>query len=388
MLKKLVHLFLGVALLLGTPVSTFAQTDAPGVDVSEFALETPVEVAPELAEAEGQIDIVVRLIDDPLAVAAGEGGKQKGSKLNPAQQRNYVGGLNRKQSYLLRQIAALGGQELGRVRIVLNAVIVSVDAARISEIAALPGIRSIRALGQYELDLAETVPYIGATAVQNMGYDGTGVSVAVLDSGIDYTHFNLGGAGTLAAYEAAYGTSPADPKNTTTDGLFPTEKVVGGYDFVGEVWPSGPLAPDPDPIDFQGHGSHVADIIGGLSADGTHKGVAPGVELYAVKVCSAVSSSCSGVALLQGMDFALDPNMDGSIEDAVDVINMSLGSSYGQIEDDLSGASAVAVRYGVVVVVSAGNSADRPFIVGSPSSTPETISVAQTQVPSASACRW
>ncbi|MBA3441460.1 MAG: S8 family serine peptidase, partial [Pyrinomonadaceae bacterium] len=146
----------------------------------------------------------------------------------------------------------------------------------------------------------------------------------------------------------------------------------------------GPIVEDPDPIDFEGHGTHVADIIGGRSNDGAHKGVAPGASLLAVKVCSAVSTSCSGVASLKGMDFALDPNGDGDISDAVDVINMSLGRSYGQKEDDLSEASANAVRSGVVVVVSAGNSADRPYIVGSPSTTPEVISVAQTQVPSAS----
>jgi len=107
------------------------------------------------------------------------------------------------------------------------------------------------------------------------------------------------------------------------------------------------------------------------------------VKFYALKVCSAVADSCSGVALLQAMDFALDPNGDGDISDAVDVINMSLGEDYGQREDDLSLASANAVRLGVVVVAAAGNAADRPYIVSSPSATPEVISVAQTHVPSA-----
>jgi len=67
----------------------------------------------------------------------------------------------------------------------------------------------------------------------------------------------------------------------------------------------------------------------------------------------------------------------------VDVVNMSLGSNYGMKEDDLSQASANASNLGVVVVAAAGNAADRPYIVSSPSSTPEVISVAQTQVPSA-----
>jgi subtilisin family serine protease len=208
----------------------------------------------------------------------------------------------------------------------------------------------------------------------------------VLDSGIDYTHSKLGGSGSVGDYVACYAT------NTTIGAgdcpFFPNSKVIGGYDFVGETWPTGSLAPDPDPIAkaVSGfHGTHVADIIGGLESSPVagDRGVAPGASLYAVKVCSAVSSSCSGVALLQGMDFALDPNGDGDISDAVDVINMSLGSAYGQKEDDLSEASANAVHAGVVVVASAGNNGDRPYIVGSPSSTPEVISVAQTQVPSA-----
>src|SRR5205085_5334587 len=73
----------------------------------------------------------------------------------------------------------------------------------------------------------------------------------------------------------------------------------------------------------------------------------------------------------------------GDISDAVDVINMSLGSAYGQKEDDLSEASANAVRLGVIVVAAAGNDGDKPYVTSSPASTPEVISVAQTQVPSA-----
>jgi len=209
----------------------------------------------------------------------------------------------------------------------------------------------------------------------------------VLDSGVDYTHRNLGGSGNVADYATCYAQKDVAPSGICANVFGPTApKVIGGYDFVGELWPTfGARSEDPNPIDFEGHGTHVADIIAGKSADGSHKGVAPGAKVYAVKVCSAVSSSCNGIALLKGMEFALDPNGDGDISDAVDVVNMSLGSSYGQKEDDLSEASANAVKYGVVVVVSAGNSADRPYIVGSPSSTPEVISVAQTQVPSAAA---
>jgi subtilisin family serine protease len=168
--------------------------------------------------------------------------------------------------------------------------------------------------------------------------------------------------------------------------LFPTSKVVGGYDFVGDTWPDAnndPEKPDPNPIDIQGHGTHTADILGGRSKDGTHVGVAPGTQLYAVKVCSSVSTSCSGVALLEGIDFALDPNHTGTMDDAVDIINMSLGNSYGQVQDDVSLAAANAVRAGVVVVASAGNDGDKPYVVSSPASMPEVIGVAETQAPTA-----
>jgi subtilisin family serine protease len=293
--------------------------------------------------------------------------------------------LRARQDDMMGQLRGMGAQELGRVHVAHNAVAIKVDASSLVAISQLSGVLKVRPVVDYALDLSETVPYVGGTAVQASGRTGAGVKVAVLDSGIDYTHKNLGGAGTAAAYAAAYGAGPTDPKNTTRDGLFPTAKVIGGYDFVGENWPNGPEVGDDDPIDFEGHGTHVSDIIAGRSADGTHKGMAPDALLYAVKVCSAVATSCSGVALLQGMDYALDPNGDGDTSDAVDVINMSLGSPYGQIEDDLTLAATNAVKLGVVVVVSAGNSANRPYIVGSPSTGVGVISVAQTQTPSATA---
>lgn len=355
-------------------------------------------IDPELTDAAGEVQVVVQLTGSPLAVAYGDNAKQFGGRLNPAQQRDYLNQITQRQDALMSQIQSLGGRELGRLGKVLNAVIVSIDASQLTLLASMPNVRSIRAVEIYETHLSETVFYIGAQAVQDLGFDGTGVRVAVLDSGIDYTHADLGGEGTEFAYKKAYGNNVDDPKNKRTDGLFPTAKVIGGFDFVGERWPTpdnacgldrgSPLVclqPDPDPIDCGpeviaapcagGHGTHTSSIIGGVG------GVAPGVSLYAVKVCSAVSTACSGVALLRGMEFALDPNRDGDISDAVDVINMSLGSSYGQKEDDLSAASANAVRLGVVVVASAGNSADRPYIVGSPSTTPEVISVAATMHP-------
>ncbi|MFZ0626667.1 MAG: S8 family serine peptidase, partial [Acidimicrobiia bacterium] len=334
---------------------------------------------PSLLAADGPTDVIIVMSDDSLA---------ESGKTSDVSQKAHVDSLERKQDSFLSKAEREGARRLGQTQRVINAVFVNADSETLVALAADPAVESIRPAGLYHLavdpetQLSETVPYIGASAVQDLGVDGTGVRVAVLDSGVDYTHAALGGPGTAAAYEAAYGVDVSDPRNTTTDGLFPTAKVVGGYDFVGESWdgtPGGPpLAPDPDPIDFEGHGTHVSDIIGGSL------GVAPGVDLYAVKVCSAVGTACSGIALIQGMEFAVDPNGDGKTKDAVDLINMSLGSDYGQpFDDDLSQAVDGASKLGVLTVAAAGNAGDKPFITGTPAAAATALSVAQTQVPSA-----
>lgn len=378
-----------VTLLLSTV--SFVQADddtTPDRPLPDYVLnlkmDAPVEtttaelgiakIEDVLIGASGPQQVIVLLNGPSVAELAAESGFSQSVQLNAAS------AISAQQGQVMSAALSLDGdmRVLARTKNVLNAVFLQIDGTALEALAANESVRAIHLVQDYELTLTETVPYIGGTAVQDLGFDGTGISVAVLDSGIDYTHASFGGGGTVADYEAAYGTSPSDPANTTLDGLFPTPKVVGGFDFIGEDWPNTPLAPDPDPIDFQGHGTHVADIIGGVN------GVAPGADLYAVKVCSAVASSCSGIALIQAMDFSVDPNGDGNMNDAVDIINMSLGSDYGTaFDDDLSQAVENATAVGVLTVSSAGNGGDFPYKVGTPSSAPSAISVAQTTVPSA-----
>jgi subtilisin family serine protease len=375
-----------LALTIGTTVlaadiSRLALPNGPVTQVAPDRLSLlqamrPSRIDPSLAGAQGTVEVWVKLSAPSVAAANGDNAKTRGAFLSKEQRNAHKESLDRGHDDLAASARSLGGQELGRVTQAHNAIAVSIDASRLAELAARPGVVQIRPVVNYEVDLSQTVPYIGAAAAQAAGKDGSGTRVAVLDSGIDYTHRNLGGPGTPEAYAEAQ--SYPNPH-------FPSLKVVGGYDFVGPTWPNTDLIEDPNPIDAGsggGHGTHVADIIGGRSADGQHKGVAPGAKLYAVKVCSSVATSCSGVALLKGVDFALDPDGDGSFH-SVDVINLSLGSGYGMKEDDLSEALGQASKAGVVVVASAGNSGDRPYIVGSPSIAPAAISVAQTQVPSA-----
>jgi len=313
--------------------------------------------------ASQRVNVIAYLSGAPLAAALTQarapGAARKSVPWSAEQQRAYVQSLKSQQAAVIS-----GAQALGATRVS------SVSGVMLVEDAAMA--------------LATTTAYVGADTVRARvpSIDGTGVRVAVLDSGIDFTHKNLGGAGTVAAYLAANGSASCvvTPQNTSAPTF--TSKVVGGFDFVGERWPntSATLEPDANPIDCQGHGTNVSDIIAGASLDGTWKGMAPGAQLFAVKVCSAVATSCSGLAILQGLDYSLDPNQDGDLSDAVDVVNMSLGANFGQRENPSSAATSTVSRFGTVVVASAGNGGDVPYINGSPSSAPEAIAVAQTQV--------
>jgi len=348
----------------------------------------PVTLAASLRGATGKQQVVIRLKAKPSAALNGAARQKTQAARVRTQQKGFIARATKLSPSF---------RVLGQTRVTLNAVLARVDAKVLAKLSRDPAVASIRPVVDYQLDLDETVPYIGGTALHDLGLTGAGITVAVLDSGIDYTHAALGGPGTVLAYKNAYGTKLKDTKNTkindTYNGvkLYPTSKVIGGWDFVGELWTGGagspPLASDPDPIPCGpgaikdvcdgSHGTHVSDILAGA------KGVAPSAKLLAVKVCSSISTSCSGVALIEGMDFAMDPNRDGSTSDAVDLINMSLGSPYGPApDDDLSAATEAAVAAGTLVVASAGNSGDKPYVAGTPSAAPGALSVAQTAVPS------
>ena len=326
--------------------------------------ELPANLRARAQTSQPLEQVIVRLAADAAA---------RLGAVDVASRRTQLNAIEAEQGQFMSRCLKLPGniRVLARVQTVLNAVFLEVDARLIPLIESDPAVVRVAPVANYEKTLAETVPYIGATAVQNTGFNGAGIKVAVLDSGVDYLHANLGGSGEPADHAGN------DPTLIET-GTFPTAKVVGGFDFVGQVWPNGDLAPDPDPLDLDGHGTHVADIIGGVN------GVAPGADIYGIQVCSSVSSSCSGIALIQGMDFAVDPNGDGDTSDAVDVINMSLGADYGKpFDDDLSLAVDNASALGVLTVSSAGNGGDNPYVSGTPAGAPTALSVAQTNVPSA-----
>ena len=204
---------------------------------------------------------------------------------------------------------------------------------------------------------------------------GEGVRVAIIDTGIDYTHKMFGGTGNVDDY------NNNDPTVIEPDS-FPTRKVIAGIDLVGAKYdpsagdfelhiPHG----DPDPLDEDTHGTHVAGTTAGVG-DGinTHDGVAPDANLLAIKVFGA--GSTSDAVVIKGLEYAIDPNGDFNLDDHAHVANLSLGSPFGSPHSIYHEAIANALRGGMVVVAAAGNYGAQKYVAGDPSAADAAISVA------------
>ncbi|MFE4721626.1 S8 family serine peptidase, partial [Streptomyces sp. NPDC056728] len=230
-----------------------------------------------------------------------------------------------------------------RLNLLLNAVAVTVKASEVPELKQLPGVASVVPDAKMHILTDDSVPLINAPQVWQRkdpagnGADGKGVTVAILDSGVDYSHPDLGGA------------------------LGKGHKVVGGYDFVNR---------DADPTDDNGHGTHVAGIIAGRAAEkGGVTGVAPGADLLAYKVMDDAGEGYTS-DIVAGIEAAIDP----ANPHRADVINMSLGG-YGDGRDPLGLAATAATKAGVVVVASAGNEGPGSGTVGTPAAADGVIAV-------------
>jgi len=234
------------------------------------------------------------------------------------------------------------------------------DAGALWTIAALPGVRSITPVGlvagpEVQRHDGPAVPQLitatgmtGADVAQDdFGVTGAGVLVGIIDTGILASHPDFGG------------------------------RVVTGFDFVGDLYNASDPAnatpvPEPGALtrpgggDCNGHGTHVAGIVG---AGGPGLvGVAPGVEFGAYRVFGCEGSSHSDVILAA---------IEQAYADGMDVVNLSLGSSNGFADDFLAIALGRMAELGMVPVASAGNNgASGTFTIGAPGAGADVIAVA------------
>jgi minor extracellular serine protease Vpr len=219
-----------------------------------------------------------------------------------------------------------------------NGVSVSAPEAAAATIGHLDGVAAVYPVEAIPLDIRTeafdpdlrfALTMTGADIAQSrLGYTGRGIHVALIDSGIDYDHPDLGGC---------FGTGC---------------RVTNGYDLVGDdydeeesdpSWQPVPH-PDPDPDDCAGHGTHVAGIIG---ANGGARGVAPDVTFSAYRVFGCTGATSTDVMLAA---------MERVYRDGADVLNMSIGESRNAWpQGPVAEAASRMVRKGIVVVAAAGN---------------------------------
>ena len=381
--SALVALLALTALMLATAGSAARDPEPAGATGLVQPVWTP------LGLSKAPVTVVVQMTGDPVALKQAAAGRE----LSKAEKSLLKAGLEAQQDAIKPAIANLGGRVVADYQSAYNGIKVSIDPRKAAGLGQLPNVVAVRTLQKMERNNEKGVQMIGAPTVWNGagGFRGEGVKIAIIDTGIDYTHANFGGPGTTAAYDAA---NAADtlPANAAHFGPA-APRVKGGIDLVGDDYNASADAgdpaliphPDPNPLDCNGHGSHVAGSAAGsgvLANGSTYTGaytpttitgnswtIAPGVapkaDIYGVRVFGCVGSTDVTV---DAIEWAVDNDMD--------VINMSLGSVFGTNTDPSAVASTNAAKAGVIVVASAGNSGPNQYITGSPGTAEGAIAVA------------
>jgi subtilisin family serine protease len=219
-----------------------------------------------------------------------------------------------------------------------NGMAIAVHPDDVGRLDAIPGVTALFPVvaipvpedqGVSETELLTALEMTGADVAQNqLGLTGAGVRVGVIDTGVDYDHPALGGDGVAR----------------TNSEHFPNARVVAGWDFVGDDFDgTNEPSPDPYPDDCNGHGTHVAGIVG---ANGIVRGVAPRVSLGAYRVFGCFGETTTDIILAA---------MEQALADGMQVVNLSIGDAYEWPEYPTAAAADRLVQRGVVVVAAAGN---------------------------------
>ena len=237
----------------------------------------------------------------------------------------------------------------------IDSIAGTVELSRIHEIIGLPGVVFVELDGVLGIQMEEVVPVHGVDLVwQDTGYTGEGVTMAIIDTGIDGNHTAL---------------DDLDDDNMTDD-----PKIVAFYDAINN--PEETNGTEIFPYDDNGHGTHCAGITAGTGAPNyQHIGVAPRANLVGVKVLDGGGSG-SFAAVMAGMQWTVEKRHEFNIRAA----SMSLGALTGAIEWTSSEEESVnrmaneMMRAGVTLFIAAGNSGGTATI-GTPGSAEDVITV-------------
>ncbi|HTR74994.1 MAG TPA: S8 family serine peptidase [Solirubrobacterales bacterium] len=340
-------------------------------------------------------------LDDASAAKAFDARRPDGrASARTAATRQY-GRIREAQDAAIEELPA-HSPVLYRMENVMAAVAVTTNVDNYAQLAEIQGVTHVYPIAPKSPENATAVALQRAPEVwgaAGSGYTGEGETIAVIDTGLDYTHADFGGPGTVGAFETAkeHDTTTPDPSSYDAakfDAAASWDLVGDDYDAEGEG-AELVAAPDPNPLDCEGHGTHVAGSAagygvtsGGATYPGPYNatepelgamrigpGMAPGARLISYKVFGCEGSTDYVAAAL---DRAMDPNGDHDMSDHADVVNMSLGADYGSPEDGDTVAANAAVEAGITVVIASGNSGESADVGGSPGDASKAITVANS----------
>ncbi|HEU4597188.1 MAG TPA: S8 family serine peptidase, partial [Pyrinomonadaceae bacterium] len=351
--------------------------------------------------------VIVEFKADPGAVWKAKMEKS-GQRVSDEQLQAYRDSLTTQQNQFLEQLKAQGvsytvvGTDLKdfagtvaaradhRFSLVMNGITLQVPGKAMNVIAAMPQVKRVVPDTVLQLNLNNSVKYINAPAVYGQqaeltpfddfreGFEGQGINIAVLDTGIEWQHPMFGG----------------DPTPPRLGFLPPTAAVNSNRKVIYYMSFSGGL------VDDFGHGSAAssnaagylamapgADGLPGTADDVRVHGVAPQARLMGYKVCTGTGSCVSSSTIL-GIEDAVSPvSVTLQPKPIAHVINLSLGGVGGP-DDATATAASNAALLGTAVVASAGNSGPGEGTVGSPAAGRHVISVAATTHPGAANSNW
>ncbi|HKP84504.1 MAG TPA: S8 family serine peptidase [Blastocatellia bacterium] len=284
--------------------------------------------------------------------------------LQSAEARGYEAQVESEQANFKSRAALVspGLRVRTEIRGLANAVSIEAPGAEVAAISALPGVKRVELVKEYQAALDASVPLINApamwTRLGGSAVAGDGMKIAILDTGIDIANPLFSDAG----YVAPAGFPKAEGNNLTLI----NNKIIAAKSFI----PGTTSAQDEN-----GHGTNVAGIAAGnfntLSPLGLVSGVAPHAFLGNYRVLARNGSGpTDGIAAA----------VDAAVRDGFDVINLSLGGEAGNGLDLLSRTVEKAVAGGSIVTIAAGNEGngglDDEATISSPGIAPSAITVA------------
>lgn len=322
---------------------------------------------------------VLRVIVEVEQPAAIEKTKQSKKSKMKAKQDEVISALSKKKSLMKVKHRFFEG---------FNGFSLETEFRNVKEIQDIPGVTNVHIARTFQPSMGASKELVQAQKVwERHGYEGEGLLVAVVDSGLDYTHRDM----TLTdegkdKQKWSEGGIQAKLSETAINDVWYSDKVPTGYDWADEDTDVIPRGQYGSP-----HGMHVAGTVGANGneeKDGV-KGIAPGVQLLAEKVFSDNGGGAYEDDIIAGIEHAVTMGAD--------VINMSLGSDAGFVgeeNDPIQKSIREATEQGTLVVVAGGNSsystknnimeasakpyAENPDVgtVGEPSVSPFALSVA------------